>query len=221
MTRTPGNSDKPAQFCHPERGAKDPLERPGDASLAVQPGLVGVVGRAFGPRPEDDPQTAIHPGELITFKLGQEHYALPLAEVREVLPRAAMAPLLAAPAGFAGLLRLRGELLPVVDLRQCLGFPATAPRIGQCIMVTSLASHAAGLLVDSVHDITPACSSRDPGQGAGSEGVVREVLQTAAGDVVAVLNATVAVGQDISRFLGLVSRDRTVLGRSGANGAEA
>lgn len=88
--------------------------------------------------------------DLVVFELAQQRYGLSVGQVREVLPRATLTPLVGAPAGLLGVLSLRGDLLPVLDLRLRLGLPPVQPSIGQCIVVTEMAPAAVGLLVDGV-----------------------------------------------------------------------
>ncbi|MHB8619624.1 MAG: chemotaxis protein CheW [Chloroflexota bacterium] len=140
-------------------------------------------------------------GDLLVFDVADQHYGLPVREVREVLPRASLTPLPGSPPGLIGLLRLRGALLPVVDLRQCLGLAATSPRIGQCIVVTSLDVADVGFLVDAARGIVPgglgaSSGAERPGRGQ----ILREVAMTS-GEVVAVLDARAALGAELEGFL--------------------
>ena len=57
---------------------------------------------------------------LVVFHLGQERYALDATEVAEVLPLVDVKPIARAPAGVTGVIEVRGEIVPVVDLGQLL-----------------------------------------------------------------------------------------------------
>lgn len=59
--------------------------------------------------------------QLLLFRLGEERCALPLAAVSEILPAASLTSLPGAPAIVEGVLDLRGEPLPVLDVRVRLG----------------------------------------------------------------------------------------------------
>ncbi len=64
------------------------------------------------------------PREVLLFTLEGQRYALPSADVRELVRAARLTPLPRAPDVVEGLLNLRGELLPVLDLRRRFRLPA-------------------------------------------------------------------------------------------------
>ncbi|MDY7232387.1 chemotaxis protein CheW [Hyalangium rubrum] len=63
------------------------------------------------------------PREVLLFTLEGLRYALPSADVRELVRAARLTPLPQAPDVVEGLLNLRGELLPVLDLRRRFRLP--------------------------------------------------------------------------------------------------
>ena len=63
------------------------------------------------------------PREVLLFTLEAQRYALPAADVRELVRAARLTPLPRAPDVVEGLLNLRGELLPVLDLRRRFRLP--------------------------------------------------------------------------------------------------
>jgi purine-binding chemotaxis protein CheW len=64
------------------------------------------------------------PSEVLLFTLDGQRYGLPSADVRELVRAARLTPLPRAPDVVEGLLNLRGELLPVLDLRRRFRLPA-------------------------------------------------------------------------------------------------
>lgn len=62
--------------------------------------------------------------ELVVFDVGGSRYALSAIDVREVFRAVAITPLPEAPAIVEGVIDVRGEVLPVIDLRRRLGAPA-------------------------------------------------------------------------------------------------
>ena len=60
------------------------------------------------------------------FYLGAEVYGLPLEQLREVARVSHLRRVPGAPAGVAGLVNLRGEILCALDVRAILGLPAQA-----------------------------------------------------------------------------------------------
>lgn len=77
--------------------------------------------------------TAVRPGpgpaetagessrEALLLPLGRDWYALPLVEVREVLPVPGVTPVPGGPRWLVGVANLRGQILPVVDTAARLG----------------------------------------------------------------------------------------------------
>lgn len=102
--------------------------------------------------------------ELLSFRLGAALYALPLAQVQEVVQEVVLAPLPAARPPLRGLLRLRGELLPALDAAPALGLPAeTSPAAA---LVLETAGRRWALLVDAPGELVRLASAALPATGA-------------------------------------------------------
>lgn len=69
--------------------------------------------------------------ELLVFELAGVRYALELRSVREVMPAVLISPLPEAPAVIEGIVDIRGELVPVYDLRLRFGLPPRALNRGE------------------------------------------------------------------------------------------
>jgi len=145
--------------------------------------------------------------DLLVVELAQQQYALPVRQVREVLPRASLTSLPAAPAGLSGILRLRGVLLPVVDLRQRLGLPLIAAQTSQCIIVAYVHSLAVGLLVDAVSEIVTAGEVPESESRVGPGEPIRRVAELS-GRVVTILNLEAAVGTELAGLFAAVVGER-------------
>ena len=61
--------------------------------------------------------------QYITFKLGEESFAINVAQVREVLEISQITKVPTAPAYMRGVVNVRGKAVPVVDLRTKFGLP--------------------------------------------------------------------------------------------------
>lgn len=88
--------------------------------------------------------------ELIVFELGGRAYAFTIVDVVEVLHMVALTPVPAAPPWLAGVLNLRGELIPVIDARVRLHLPAPQPGLHTPIIVGKVDGRGLGLIVDAV-----------------------------------------------------------------------
>jgi purine-binding chemotaxis protein CheW len=87
------------------------------------------------------------------FYLGAEVYGLPLEQLREVARVAHLRRVPGAPAGVAGLVNLRGEILCALDVRTILGLPAQASTESPFIVALRGFGDPLGLIVDSIADI--------------------------------------------------------------------
>jgi purine-binding chemotaxis protein CheW len=103
------------------------------------------------------PQAGPRPAEVLTavpFHLAGERYALEARFVREALPFTGCAPLPGAPELFAGLVNLRGEVLPAFDLRPLLGLGRAPWPDSARVLVLGEDRPDLGLLADSVSEVT-------------------------------------------------------------------
>jgi len=91
--------------------------------------------------------------QLLIFELAEEAYGLAVNQIQTVIPRQTIVPVPNAPAFVAGLINLRGSIIPVVDLRRRFNMPPSAQAYKSVIIVTVLDGLKTGLLVDSVTEV--------------------------------------------------------------------
>jgi purine-binding chemotaxis protein CheW len=95
--------------------------------------------------------------QYLTFKLGNEIFATDVAKVREVLDLSPITAIPRTPDFMAGVINLRGSVVPVVDLRQCFGMAKTENTRNTCIVVVEVLldseSLVIGALADSVEEV--------------------------------------------------------------------
>ena len=100
---------------------------------------------------------AAHSTHYITFKLGDELFAIEVERVREVLDLTTITRVPTAPPYMRGVVNVRGSAVPVVDLRLKFGLPGTADTVNTRIIVLELEldgeNTVVGGLADSVHDV--------------------------------------------------------------------
>ncbi|HIJ26148.1 MAG TPA: hypothetical protein HPP79_10775, partial [Gammaproteobacteria bacterium] len=65
--------------------------------------------------------------EMLLFNIGGDTYGVELSDVDEVLHMPTLRPIPSAPSFLAGVLNLRGELVPVIDLVERLGQMRVTP----------------------------------------------------------------------------------------------
>lgn len=91
--------------------------------------------------------------QLCTFRIGGEDYAIDIMRVREIIHPLPITPVPRAPAFVEGVVRLRGEVIPVLDVRRRLGVPpAPLSRKGR-FLVVNVAGRRIGLVVDEVCEV--------------------------------------------------------------------
>jgi purine-binding chemotaxis protein CheW len=92
--------------------------------------------------------------ELLCFQVGERIFAVDIMGIREILRAQPITLVPEAPSHIAGVLNLRGELLPVVDLRQVLpGAAEVEPAEDPNLIVVRAAGRTAGVLVDRVLEV--------------------------------------------------------------------
>ncbi|WP_434624116.1 chemotaxis protein CheW [Azospirillum sp. B2RO_4] len=94
------------------------------AALADKAGAE-AGGKGHGMEPARPAEGSGNAERFVVFRLAGAEYGLPVAAVREVLRRPdSITPLPNAPDFVAGVLTLRGEVLPLIDQRRLLNLPA-------------------------------------------------------------------------------------------------
>lgn len=101
----------------------------------------------------DAPTTAETNMQLVTFKLVGETFSLPILDVREVIHMSDVTPVPNAPLFVEGVLNLRGQILPVVDLRKRFSLPPAETTAETRIIVVEIGTSVLGLIVDEVQEI--------------------------------------------------------------------
>ncbi|MBP7063470.1 chemotaxis protein CheW [Ferrovibrio sp.] len=93
------------------------------------------------------------PHDYLTFAIASEIYGIDILTVREIRGWTQENPLPNAAPHMRGVINLRGEVVPILDLRLKLGAQAEAPSHTNVVIVVAAADNVCGLLVDSVSDI--------------------------------------------------------------------
>ena len=93
--------------------------------------------------------------EVLAFLLGDEEYAIDIRRIREIIKTRPVTEVPRAPGFVLGIISVRGQVIPVMDLRRRLRLPAP-PRLpgreARVLIVTRVDEHF-GLLVDEVRQV--------------------------------------------------------------------
>jgi len=95
--------------------------------------------------------------QYLTFKLGEEVFALDISKVREVLDFTTVTGVPRTPDFMRGVINLRGSVVPVVDLRLKFGMTRTENSVNTCVIITEVTvdgdTTVLGALADSVQEV--------------------------------------------------------------------
>lgn len=96
-------------------------------------------------------------GKYLTFALGKEEYGLEILKVREIIGYMNITAVPRTPEFVKGIINLRGQVIPVIDLRLRFGMEAAEVTDQTCIIVAEINQNGktfnAGLIVDHVQEV--------------------------------------------------------------------
>lgn len=128
------------------------------AFLELAPEVTAAAGELAPEQPE----------EFLAFVLERETYAVPIAVVREILKVPPLTEVPRAPESLLGLMNVRGEMLPVYDIKPRLKLsdhppevhgPSDVPRSARVVLLRDLEGDC-GVLVDRVDGVVKLALSR-------------------------------------------------------------
>jgi purine-binding chemotaxis protein CheW len=90
---------------------------------------------------------------VVVFRVGPTLFGLDCRAVQEVLPPMAITPLADAPRFVEGVIEVRGEVVPVVDLRPRLGGAADGFHRRTRLLLVGASTGSVALIVDQVVDV--------------------------------------------------------------------
>ncbi len=95
--------------------------------------------------------------QYLTFRLEEEIFGLDVGKVREILDMTTITKSPRTPEFLKGVINLRGNVVPVVDMRLKFGLPPVEKTVDTCIVVTEVTlegeTTVLGALVDSVQEV--------------------------------------------------------------------
>jgi purine-binding chemotaxis protein CheW len=91
--------------------------------------------------------------QLIGFAVGAEEYGLELLRVKEVIRMRQITWLPKAPSCIKGIINLRGDVIPIIDLRERFGLAAREQSAMTRIIVVDVEGKSVGMVVDSASQV--------------------------------------------------------------------
>jgi purine-binding chemotaxis protein CheW len=95
--------------------------------------------------------------QYLTFKLDDEVFALDIGKVREVLDFTTVTKVPQTPDFMRGVINLRGNVVPVMDMRLKFGMTSTEKSVNTCVIITEVRVDneiaILGAMADSVQEV--------------------------------------------------------------------
>ncbi|MDA8155848.1 MAG: chemotaxis protein CheW [Actinomycetota bacterium] len=95
--------------------------------------------------------------QYLTFRLGEETFAIEISRVREVLDFSVITKVPGTPDFVRGVINLRGNVVPVVDMRLKFGMTRTEKTVNTCVIIIEInfdgEAAVLGALADSVQEV--------------------------------------------------------------------
>jgi purine-binding chemotaxis protein CheW len=117
--------------------------------------MTTAVSRAAGQAPGGDAAGAAEAVELslVCFRMGGEEFALSIMRIREIVRPLRVVRVPRAPSFVEGVANLRGQVLPVIDLRARLGLERPADERRTRFLVVGLVRSVVLFVVDEVNEV--------------------------------------------------------------------
>ena len=91
--------------------------------------------------------------QIVVFRLSSEEYALPITKVKDINRFMPLTKMPKSPVFMKGVINLRGEIIPVVDLRERFGLTANEATDDSRIMIVDFNNQLIGIVVDGVTEV--------------------------------------------------------------------
>lgn len=89
----------------------------------------------------------------VVLEVGQASYILPGSDIRELETFTGATPVPSSPDFVAGIVHVRGRVVPVIDLRRRFGLPPIEYGIDTRIVVTEIGDRSVGLVADRAREL--------------------------------------------------------------------
>jgi len=106
----------------------------------------------------------INTTQFLTFKLGDEVFALDIGKVREVLDFTTVTKVPQTPGFMRGVINLRGNVVPVMDMRLKFGLSKTEKTVNTCVIITEIEVDSEKTIVGAMADSVQEVLDLEPGQ---------------------------------------------------------
>lgn len=131
---------------------------------------------------------------LVSFRLAEQLYALPIEPVIQIVEMVAITSIPNVSPSVEGVINYHGTTIPVINLRQYLGMPQVPLGLDMHIVIVRVAKRMIGLLMDSVLQVMDVAEEQIAPAGdilpdeMGEVRILRGILNTDGAEAVLVLD---------------------------------
>lgn len=115
--------------------------------------------------------------QLVVFSLAGEDFGVPIAQVREINRLVPITAIPKAPPSVLGVINLRGNVTPVMSLRERFGFPRDTSDEATRIVVSEVGAETVGFVVDAVTEVLRVDDSAIEAAPESAAGVAAEFIK--------------------------------------------
>jgi purine-binding chemotaxis protein CheW len=91
--------------------------------------------------------------QMISFTVGEQEYGVDIQSVKEVIRQGEITALPRAPSFLKGIINLRGDVIPIVDLRERFALQAGTYSEASRVIVVEVGEKSVGMVVDRVSHV--------------------------------------------------------------------
>lgn len=102
---------------------------------------------------DDEEEEDTQEDKYLTFRLDMEEYGLEIMHVKEIISIQKITDVPDLPDFVKGVINLRGQVIPTLDLRLRFGLPAKEYDDRTCIIITHMNEIPVGIIVDQVNEV--------------------------------------------------------------------
>ncbi|WP_320823528.1 chemotaxis protein CheW [Reinekea sp.] len=147
--------------------------------------------------------------EFLSFVLGDENYALDIMSVKEIRGYESVTKIANAPTFVKGVLNLRGDIVPIVDLRMKFNIGQATYDEFTIVIMLNVNDRIVGVVVDAVSDVVKLSAKEilpPPEFGVSFDSLFLRGLATVEDKMVILVNIAALIGSD---ELGLIDLNNT------------
>lgn len=137
--------------------------------------------------------------EVLLFDISEKRFGIRSTQVLEVMRAVALSQIPQAPNGLEGVLNLRGQVVPVLDVRQSLGLNAKPLHHTDHMLVLQCGPNVVAVRVDRAIDLTRLTTDDEVSKIDGSQ-LIELVAKTSDG-LVDIINPVHLLSAEVTRVL--------------------